>query len=331
MIRLGPVLFLLTVLAIGVFVPVHAQTVVSTHSGVLYFFEGSVFLAGDRVEQKFGRFPDIGEGRELKTEQGRAEVLLTPGVCLRLSDQSAIRLVSERLEDTRVELLHGSAILEVNQTAPGTAAVLIYKQWEVRAPHQGVYRIDSDPPRLSVYRGDATVSTREKAEAVAVNDGETLPLAAVLVPDRSTTPGIDSFKAWAMNRSQAVSSDNAVAGEILDDPNQMDSLNSTLGGFTYFPPTGAPSLGIGNPYGVSFWSPYQPMLNSAYVPAYFGPLYPGWPIITPLYVRPGALPTRIGIGLRPGTMPQLPVMSPRPSPRPIPRPVAPPPRVGVHR
>src|SRR5580692_8267320 len=100
-----PLLF--PVLALAGWGPVSAQTVISTHSGVLYFFEGTVTLAGERLEQKFGRFPDLGEGRELRTGQGRAEVLLTPGVFLRIGENSAIRMLSDQLADTRVELLDG--------------------------------------------------------------------------------------------------------------------------------------------------------------------------------------------------------------------------------
>jgi hypothetical protein len=292
---------------------VSGQTVISTHSGVLYFFEGSVYLGGDRLEQKFGRFPDIGEGRELRTEQGRAEVLLTPGVVLRIGDQSSIRMVSERLEDTRVELLSGSAIMEVNEnTAPNTAVTLIYKQWQVRAPQRGVYRVDANPATLRVYRGQAEVSADGKSDKTLVKDGESVPLSPVLVPEQTTTLEPDNFKSWAMNRSQEVSADNAIAEEIRDDPAQMDPLDPALAGFTYFPMTGVPSLGIINPYGVSFWSPYQASLNSMYFSPYMYGLYPGWPSTFMIY-RPMIQPWHgIGIGttpLRPGisTIPRVPI------------------------
>jgi hypothetical protein len=303
--------------------PVSAQTVISTHSGVLYFFEGTVSLGGERLEQKFGKFPDLGEGRELRTGQGRAEVLLTPGVFLRLGDNSAIRMISEQLADTRVELLDGSAIIEVNQITPDTAVTLIYKQWQVKAPQRGVYRIDSDPAQLRVYKGEARISTSDKtgdkADPVTVTDGESLPLAAVLVPEQNPTAAGDGFKTWAMNRSQAVSADNAIASEIIDDPSQMDSSGMSLGGFNYFPITGVPSLGISNPYGVSFWSPYQSTLNSMYFPSYlYGPYYTGWPTGILIYPRSGLYPLRIGVGslgLRPGTIvPRSPVINtPRPA------------------
>jgi hypothetical protein len=309
----------LSIVTMAGWLPVFAQTVISTHSGVLYFFEGSVSLGGQPLEQKFGKFPDLGEGRELRTEQGRAEVLLTPGVFLRIGDHSAIRMVCEQLADTRVELVAGSAIIEVNQTAPDTAVTVIHKQWQVRAPQPGVYRIDSEPAQLHVYRGQAEVSTAGKAETVSVKDGENLPLAGVLVPEQSTALSGDGFKTWAMNRSQEVSADNAIAAGIVDDPSQMTGSAVDLGGLNYFPVTGIPSLGIVNPYGVSFWSPYQSTLNSMYYPSYlYGPYYSGWPSGLLIYPRPGLMPLRIGTGLRPGVIaPRVPVLTPRPAVRPV--------------
>lgn len=61
-----------------------AQSVVSTHSGVLHVSEGAVFTDDQPVNQKYGTFPDIKEKSVLRTEMGRAEILLTPGVFLRV-------------------------------------------------------------------------------------------------------------------------------------------------------------------------------------------------------------------------------------------------------
>src|SRR5215472_16850378 len=139
-------------------VPILAQSVISTHAGVVYFFDGSVYLGDQRLEQRFGRFPDIGEGRELRTEQGRAEILLTPGALLRISESSEIRLLSSKFSDTRVELLGGSAIIEANEPAKETAVTLVHKAWQVRLLREGVYRIDTKPPKVTVYKGDINVS-----------------------------------------------------------------------------------------------------------------------------------------------------------------------------
>jgi hypothetical protein len=264
---------LLAVLAVSI--PAWGQSVISTHSGVVYFFEGSVLLGDQPLEQKFGKFPDIGAGHELRTEDGRAEVLLTPGIFLRMGEKSRIRMISTTLADTRVELLAGSAVVEAREAAaPDTSALVIYKGWKVRVPRRGIYRIDAEPAQIQVFKGDAEVLAEGNTEAVPVKEGEVLPLAAVLVTDK-TTPGLnDSFDHWAMDRSQAIYADNATAAQIIDDPSAIDNSGLALGGLSYFPMTGVPSLGMISPYGLSFWSPFQPMLNSLYLPYGAGWAYP---------------------------------------------------------
>jgi hypothetical protein len=274
-------------LALGAGFPASGQSVVSTHSGLIYFFVGSAFLRNEPLEEKFGKFPDIGEGGELRTTAGRAEVLLTPGVFLRLDENTSIRMLSTSFSDTRVELLGGSVILEVTGKLQDTAVKLIYKNWQIRVPQEGVCRIDTEPARIRAYKGQAAVAVDDKTETVTVEEGDVLPLAAVLVPDPAATLGNDDFKNWAMNRSEAIAADNTIAAGIVDDPGQMDGSDLGLGGYSYFPMTVDPSLGIGSPYGLSFWSPYQATLNSIYFPSYFyGLLYAGWPSGGRLYPMP---------------------------------------------
>ena len=66
-----------------------AQSVISAKSGLIHYVEGRVLLAGEPVESHLGTFPDIKENAQLRTEEGRAEVLLTPGVVLRIGESSA--------------------------------------------------------------------------------------------------------------------------------------------------------------------------------------------------------------------------------------------------
>jgi hypothetical protein len=313
----------LVALALAAEFPAAGQSVVSTHSGVIYFYVGSAFLGNEPLEQKFGKFPEIGEGRELRTALGRAEVLLTPGVFLRLDGNSSIRLVSSRFSDTQVELLAGSAILEVTETVPDTSIKLIYKNWQMRDPQKGVYRIDTEPPQVRSYQGKVAVAAEGKTPTVTVGEGEVLPLAAVLVAETATTLGNDDFKYWAMMRSQAISADNTVSAGIVDDPSQSDGSGLTAGGFSYFPMTGIPALDIGNSYGLSFWSPYQSTLSSIYFPSYlYGPLYMGWPRGRWAYPGRPLFPSPIGTH-PPRTAPRVPVPTPHPAP-------PPPPHIPVH-
>src|SRR5580658_685752 len=143
---------------IALALPANAQSVISTHSGVIHFFEGAVYLGDQPLESHLGKFPSVPQGSQLRTAEGRAEVLLTPGVFLRMGDRTAIRMVSNDLADTRVELQTGSAIVDSAELNSDTSVTLIYKDWRVHLLQSGVYRIDSDPPRLWVRDGEAEVS-----------------------------------------------------------------------------------------------------------------------------------------------------------------------------
>jgi hypothetical protein len=315
-------------LALVVSRPSSAQSVVSTHSGLLYYFEGSVFVGDQPVEQKFGRFPDIEEGRELRTAGGRAEVLLTPGVFLRLDEQSSIRMLSNRLSDTRVELLGGSAIFETGQPMKNTSVKLIYKEWQVSASQPAVYRIDAEPPKVQVYKGEIAVARvgGNQATPVSVRETQVLPLAPVLVAEDVPVVA-DGFKSWATGRSRAVAADDEVAARIADAPSDTDIAGFTTGGFTYFPVISDPYLGILNPYGVSFSSPYQSTLLSSCMPSYvygFSSVWLGGPCYYPTFGILGTWPrtgTNFG-SIRPPRPPARPLpIRPLPvAPRPIPPP-----------
>jgi hypothetical protein len=256
-------LALVTVLAL----PADGQSVISTRSGVVHFFEGAVFLGDVPMEPHPGKFPRMAEGAELRTAQGRAEVLLTPGVFLRMGERSAIRLVSNDLSDTRVELLAGSAIVDSAQPGSGTSVTLIYKDWRVRFLRKGSYRIDSEPPRLSVRQGDAEVRAGATGTPVSVTQWMNLPLAAVLVPERSIDEPADGLANWDHGRSESISADNAIIAQIDEDPASRSS-DLAMSSFTYFPFIGALSLGPGVSSLYSSYTPYQSGFNSIYLPGY---------------------------------------------------------------
>jgi len=220
-------------LAAGAALAVNAygQAVISTHSGLVHFFEGNVSVAGQPLEQHFGKFTSIPEGAELRTEQGRAEILLTPGVFLRVGEKSAIRMVSTALTDTKVELLAGSAMMESAESAPGTSVTLVYKNWTVRQAHEGNYRIDSDPARVSVRGGSVLVAAAGEAP-VTVEQGNDLPLQAILAPEKSAEAEThDSLSDWADGRAQSISADNAISADIQD-PAAVSGTYTPMDAFT---------------------------------------------------------------------------------------------------
>src|ERR1700746_103337 len=181
--RLSSVLLLFLVSALTL--PCFGQSVISTRSGVVHFFQGTVYLGNQTLTASPARFPSVPQGGELRTAEGRAEVLLTPGVFLRMGDGTAFRMIANELSDTRIELLAGSWIVDSPEPSSGTSGGLIYRKLSGPFPERGVYRIDCDPPRLWVLEGKAEVSADTHDPALLVGKGMDLPFAAVLVPEKS--------------------------------------------------------------------------------------------------------------------------------------------------
>jgi len=295
--------------------PADAQSVISARSGVIHFFEGAVYLGGEPLEPHLGKFPCMAEGAELRTAQGRAEVLLTPGVFLRLGEKSAIRLVASALSDTRVEILAGSAIVDSSEPGPDTSVTLLHKEWAVHLLQKGTYRIDAEPPRLRVQQGEAEVSVAD-APATRVEHGMVLPLAPVLAPERSIDVPADALAEWDHGRSESISADNAITAQIDEDPSSRNSLG-VLDGITYFPMLGGSYLGLGSSGLYSSYGPYQLGFNSLYLPGYtYRPFFLG---LTPggirTYYNPLSPPRRIGVSPGFGTtvpIPRAPIGRPTP-------------------
>jgi hypothetical protein len=123
--RLTLAVLMVAAMAVGVS---DAQQVISAHAGVVHYTEGRVFVGDQAIQRKFGVFPDLQVGEELRTEaDGSAEILLTPGAFLRVAQNSSARMLSRELSDTRFEVLSGTAMVECDDLAKGTALALVYQ------------------------------------------------------------------------------------------------------------------------------------------------------------------------------------------------------------
>jgi hypothetical protein len=274
---------------------IFGQSVVSVHAGVVHLFEGSVSIDGQPLEQKFGRFYDIKQGSELRTDQGRAEVLLTPGVFLRVDENSSIRMLANRLTDTRVEFIGGSASLDSVNAASDAPVSILYKGYEVRFQKQGHYRFNSAPAELRVESGEAEVAFNNRS--VVVTAAQALPFAAPLLSravDRSNDDGLDR---WSRERSESIAAGNASAAASDDLTSALNNPQGNTYDFGAYPVT---TNGVLVPGGM--WSPYSLYPGSLYRYNY-----------TPLY-RQGI----VGYGYRPpvpiriGTFAPGGVFQPRP-------------------
>jgi hypothetical protein len=261
----------LSALAIGALAvaPAFAQSVISAKSGTVHYTEGRVLLAGHDLEQKYGQFPDIKEGQELTTEEGRAEVLLTPGVILRMPESSTIKMISNRLSDTRIELLAGSAMVEADDTIKGDQVTLIYKDTSVEVLKRGLYRLDTSPARVRVFDGEAAVVA--PSGRLTLGKGRETVLNGALMAVKFDTKDGDGLVRWSARRAEYLSMASVSAARSLRNSGWSTSgwsWNPWFGMMTYVPYRGIAY----SPFGYGFYSPfaagYFPVWGYGYYGAY---------------------------------------------------------------
>jgi hypothetical protein len=152
-------------LATSLFVPAaFAQNTNNARPGTINYVEGQATLNGQQLTSKSAGAEGIAAGQTLSTTNGKVEVLLTPGVFLRLGDNSAVTMVSPDLTKTEIQVDRGRAEVEVD---------LLYKQNDLlvdQGPSQtkllknGLYEFDTTANTMRVFDGEAVVSPSQSAK-----------------------------------------------------------------------------------------------------------------------------------------------------------------------
>lgn len=270
-----------------------AQQVISAHSGVIHFVEGQVTLEGQPVQPKFAEFPDVKNGQTLAAQDGRAEVLLTPGVILRIGENSSFKMLSNNRSDTRLAVLSGSAIVEVGELLPSNAITLIYGDTHVELIKKGLYRVDAggDPGKLRVYDGEARVTAGD--QTLVAHKGREVLLGTVLDMNGFDVKDTDALMRWAARRSEYLAQANVSAARTASN---LGSGSSSYGsgygsGYGYLGAGGYGGYGMMGPgmmgYGMmgsGMWmfNPWYGMFT--YLPygngMYYSPFF-GYPYYSP--------------------------------------------------
>ena len=259
------------VLSLAAGVCAWGQRAISAHSGMVNYVEGNVTLDNKDLDPKITELPEVKNRSVLATELGRAEVLLTPGAFLRLSENSSFRMISNTLWDTRVEVVSGSAMVEIDELLKDNSINVQYGDAQIALLKKGLYRIDSgDPGTLKVYDGEARVTL--DGDGTTAHRGRQVDLGAVLSASNFDPKSTDAFYNWSARRSEYLATANVSAAR-----------SSTGAGFTssqwvYSPYYGmytfVPYMGFGySPFGFNYYSPLT--VGSLYQPGLYGYGYGG--------------------------------------------------------
>jgi hypothetical protein len=171
--------------------------------GTLNYVEGEVSVAGQPVTQRSVGAVQLEPNQVMETRQGRAELLLTPGVFLRLGDNGAVRFISPNLGDTRVELLKGRAIVEVTEIFKDNNLSVMLGGVSTRLDKEGLYSFNADTHQVGVLDGKATVLVNDRE--VNLGKEHELTLAGKFKPehfDAKAAAAQDPLYAWSNLRSE---------------------------------------------------------------------------------------------------------------------------------
>lgn len=263
--------------------------------GVINFVEGQAAIDGRPITNSSVGKTQLQTGDVLQTTNGRAEVLLSPGIFLRLSHNSELKLVSPDLLDTRVELEHGSAMVEADQLQKNARIRVEAQGSETTLLKNGLYRFSANIPSVAVYDGKAQVMENDRE--VVVKKGHEVNVTAPLKSqkfDVKKSEGDDSLYAWSQLRSEYMSEASAATAQTYI----VDGWGGWYGPGWYWNPmwdsyAWLPGDGI-------FWGPFgwgypSPFFYGGFGAGYFGGGYYGGGFYNHPFTR-GYSGIRPGIG-----------------------------------
>ncbi len=238
--------------------PLFAQNAISARAGLVNVADGEVFLAGKAVEPKPSEIIQIGAGSVLKTGEGRAEILLTPGAFLRMPDQSAFTLDRTNLEDVCLTLTQGTILIEVAELLDGNSITVRLKDAEAKLSRVGLYRFTDDPFGIRVYEGEAVVKTpageqrlRKSRQLTASANGWEL--------GKFDTDDTDALHRWSRRRSEYVAMANRSSARTAS--SFAGAWGGRSSGWLYNPYFGTMTFipmfaTAGSPFGFSYYTPF---------------------------------------------------------------------------
>jgi hypothetical protein len=191
--------------------PLFAQSVVPAKSGMVDYVEGEASVEGRKLPSPIlADFPYVKQDEHLRTAEGRVEVLMNPGLFMRLGENGAFRMVNSDFDDTRVELESGSAVVQRAEVTKDNNFTLAWKNSTATIMKAGDYRFDTDPARIRVFSGLARVQVAG-GDPVEVASGKMLLLDGNATVQKFDKDDTDSLDRWSTRRGGLLAAANASA------------------------------------------------------------------------------------------------------------------------
>jgi hypothetical protein len=235
--------------------------------GALNYVEGQVSLDGRQVSSRSVGQAEMAPGQELSTADGKVEILLTPGIFLRLGSNSTVKMISPDLTHTEVRLERGRAEVEADQLYSQNRILIDQKGGQTQIVKNGLYEFDADNNTVRTFDGKAAIypgdNLQTNVKPVEVKGGRQLTMTGEAVKpvkfDKNRSE--DDLYRWSSLRSQYLGEANEnLAAQYADygpaygyggfAPGWM--WDSALYSYTWLPGAGP----FFSPFGFGFYSPY---------------------------------------------------------------------------
>jgi len=229
--------------------------------GTLNYVEGQASMADQALDSKSVGSATLQNGEILKTGSGKVEILLTPGVYLRLGPDSSVKMVSNSLTNTQLALNKGEAMLEVDELYSQNNIHITQPGADARVVKTGLYDFDANNGQVRVFDGRAVVNADDRN--VTLKKGHELALNSDKVKgqkfDKKQLADSHDLYRWSSLRSQYLSEANVDTARIYYANGWYGPgwwgpgwyWNPWFAGFTFVPGGGF----FYNPFGWGFYSP----------------------------------------------------------------------------
>jgi hypothetical protein len=230
---------------------------IPAHPGMLNYVEGQVRINGQVVTNRDVGTADVRDGQIVETGQGRAEFLLTPGVFLRLGDNTRIQMDATGLTDTRLTVLEGKAFIEADYLRPENNIRVMVNGSVTRLEKNGMYRFEPGAPQVAVFDGRAQVTENDRSVDLGKGREANVDHGLQTAKFDTRSDANDPLYQWSAVRSQYLA-----AADIQQARTVVVNNAGWYGGGWYWNPWYAmyawvPGNGIYySPFGWGFYSPF---------------------------------------------------------------------------
>ncbi|MGA8490224.1 MAG: FecR domain-containing protein [Terriglobales bacterium] len=232
--------------------------------GTLNYVEGKVSMGDQPLDAKSIGTAELQPGQSLTTEDGKAEILLTPGVFLRVGANSSVKMISPSLTNTEVGVDRGHAMIEVAEIHPENDIRITGAGTTAQLLKTGLYDFNLDQQAFRVFDGEARVEGNGGEVTVKGGRQVSLNASAPLKAEKfkKKTYQQDDLYRWSSLRSAYLAEANVNASSIYVNNGWGPWGPGWWGAGWYWDPwfsayTFIPGDGIFySPFGWGFYSPW---------------------------------------------------------------------------